>query len=74
MASFNTVPWRGCSQRRAFYTEDDGPTFVHKPVVHEKIFTIFVPKTDLFNDTFTLSFFFDLMENLLSGDVCPENR
>ena len=53
-------------------TEDDGPTLVRKPVVHEKAFTIFVPKTSRFDDKFTLLSFFTLIENLITDDVCPE--
>ena len=40
----------------------------------KNFFTIFVPKTGFFVDTFTLLFFFDLMDNLITGDFCPKNR
>ena len=40
----------------------------------KKIFIIFIPKTGRFDDKSTLLFFFDLMDNLITDDVCPENR
>ena len=43
-------------QGRAGHTEDHRPTFVRKPVVHEKIINHPCPKTGLFDDTLTLLF------------------
>ena len=63
-------------QERACHTENDGPTFVRKQVVHEIIFHHLCPENwSFFEDKFTLSFFFDfdLMDNLITANVCPEN-
>ena len=61
-------------QEWACHTENDGPTFVRKQVVHE-ISPSLSENWSFFEDKFTLSFFFDfdLMDNLITANVCPEN-
>ena len=63
-------------QRRACHTLETMVLLLSKNQKYPKnFFTIFVPKKlVVFDDKFTLLFFFNLIKNFIIGDVCTENR